>query len=71
MIEKVGPYQEGIAAAHSVTGLSKAGNEYFEWKRAYRWMLEALQDFPVVWEYRRLGWYLFDQFSAMRVLRCW
>jgi hypothetical protein len=55
MIEKVGPYQEGIAAAHSVTGLSKAGNEYFEWERAYWWMLEALRDFPVVWEYRRLG----------------
>jgi hypothetical protein len=71
MIERGDPYQEGIAAAHSVTSLSKAGNEDSEGERAYCWMLEALRNFPVVSKYRRLEWYLFDQLSAMRVWRCW
>jgi hypothetical protein len=69
MIEKAGPYQEGIAAAHSVTSLSMAGNEYLELEREYWWMLGALREFPVVWGYRRLGWYLFDLISAKRVLQ--
>jgi hypothetical protein len=47
MIERGDPYQEGIAAAHSVTNLSRAENEDFE-ERAYCSMLWALRNFPVV-----------------------
>jgi hypothetical protein len=47
MLERVDRYQEGTAAVHSVTSLSRAGNEDSEGKACHS-MLEALLSFLVV-----------------------